>query len=258
MKHVYRSTFFAMFALFLALAFCIPSSYAGLNCVPLAGNAPVIDGTMSAGEWSGVPQLTILTPIQTNVYCRNDAQNIYILVNALGDTTDDNESSPCTGASVFSCDECLLVFGDPDQTTNYLAEVWGKAGNIIGTNDHLPANTDVAIGFSDHRFYEWKIPLSSINAVPGQTIDFSSPKVCKVSLGEDCLVEASMPYDGSTNRDNVWPADVDFDDRTTWDTISMAQSVFGVPALSQWGIIISMVLAGLVAVFFLRKRKSTH
>ena len=157
---------------------------------------------MSVGEWPGVPQLTILTPIQTNVYCRNDAQNLYILVNALGDTTDDNTLSPCIGANVFSCDECLLVFGDPDQTTNYLAEVWGKAGNIIGTNDRLPANTDVAIGYSDHRFYEWKIPLNSINAAPGQAIDFSSPEICKVSLGGDCLVGANIPCDGSTGNDN--------------------------------------------------------
>jgi hypothetical protein len=258
MKHCYRSAFSVLFALLLALAFCIPSSFAGLNCVPLSGKAPVIDGILSAGEWTGVPQLTIATPIQTDIYCRNDTQNLYILVNALGDTTNDRTESPCTAITPFSCDECLLVFGDPNQTTNYLAEVWGTGGNVIGTNVDFPANGEVAIGYTDHKFYEWKIPLTYINATPGQTIDFSSPSICKSSMGLTCHTLASMPYDGSTGRDNVWPAGVDLNNRTTWDTIILAESVFGVPALTEWGIIVSMVLAGLVAIFFLRKRKSTH
>jgi hypothetical protein len=261
MKNLWRVSFFSVFSFLLVLTFCVPSSHAagpGLNCVPVTGAPPDINGTMSPGEWPGTPQLTISTPIQTDIYCRTDAQNLYILVNALGDTTDDYIDSPCTGSSFFRCDECLLVFGDADQTTVYLAEVWGKAGNIIGTNEHFPTNGEVAIGYNGHRFYEWKIPLSSINAVPGQTIDFSSPRICKVSIGETCLSSASMPYDGSTTLDNEWPAGVDVDDRSTWGTITAAQRTIGVPALNAWGVIIFMVLAGFAAVFFLRKRKSTH
>jgi len=263
MKNQRFSSFFAVFAFLLTLTFFTQFSYAagpGLNCVPLTGNAPVIDGTLSAGEWSGAPQLTILTPVQTNVYCRNDEQNLYILVNAIGDTTDDNTVIPCAAAPNNSrCDECLLVFGDPDQITAHIAEVWGKAGNIIGTNAHLPAGTEVAIGMNSNRFYEWKIPLSSINAVPGQTIDFSSPLACKFAgSGEYCIPQASMPFDGATTNDNVWPVGVDVNDRTTWGSITLGQSILGVPALSEWGIIVFMILAGAGAVIFLRKRKSTH
>jgi hypothetical protein len=259
MKHCYRSAFSVLFALLPALAFGIPSSYAGLNCVPTT-QAPVIDGTMSPGEWTGTPQLTITSPILTNVYCKNDTQNLYVLVNAMGDTTDDNTVMPCAAAPNNSrCDECLLVFGDPDQTTAYVAEVWGKAGNIIGTNAHLPVGTEVAIGMNSNRFYEWKIPLSSINAVPGQTIDFASPLACKFAgSGEFCIPQASMPFDGATTNDNVWPAGVNVNDRTTWDTITLAQRIIGIPALNEWGVIVFMILAGLGAVIFLRKRRITH
>jgi hypothetical protein len=265
MKKPWHPSFFPVFSFLLVLTFCVPSSHAagtGLNCVPLTGRAPIIDGTISAGEWPGPPQLTIPSPIQTNIYCRNDAQNLYVLVNALGDTTDDfidGANGPCSAAYLNRCDECLLVFADPGQPTAYMAEVWGTSENIVGTNDHFPANAEVAIGFSDHRFYEWKIPLSSINAVPGQTFDFSSPRLCKFpGFEENCLAPASIPFDGATRFDNEWPAGVILNDRTTWGTITLGQRTIGVPALNEWGIIVSMVLAGLVAVIFLRKRKSTH
>lgn len=262
MKNILHSSFFSVFSFLLALIFCVPSSYAadtGLNCVPLTGKAPVIDGTMAIGEWAGAPQLTIPSPIQTNIYCKNDTQNLYILVNALGDNTDDNGVIPCTAGNITRCDECLLVFGDPGQPSVYMAEVWGKAGNIIGTNAHFPENAEVAIGFNDHRFYEWKIPLSSINAVPGQTFDFSSPKLCKFpGFEENCLAPASIPFDGATRFDNEWPAGVLLNDRTTWGTITLGQRTIGVPALNEWGVIVFMALAALAAVFFLRKRKNTH
>jgi len=261
MKKIYVSFSF-VFSLLLVLTVCAPSSHAagpGLNCVPLTGQAPVIDGTLSPGEWPGTPQLTIPSPIQTNVYCRNDAQNLYILVNALGDTTNDNTVNPCTNANPYRCDECLLVFGDADQTTVYLAEVWGKTGEIIGTNVSFPANAEVAIGFNANRFYEWKIPFSSINATPGQTIDFSSPKACKYAgSGEYCVIQASMPFDGATLNDNEWPVGVDVNNRTTWGSITLAQRVIGVPALNMWGMIIFMVLAGLGVVYYMRRKRRTN
>lgn len=243
----------------LLSSFCVPSSYAKgptLNCVPTGGTPPGIDGVYNLGQWPGTPQLVISTPIQTNVYCMFDSTNLYILVDALGDATDDNSVTSCTTLNKYTCDECLLVFGDSNGTTNYVAEVWGKAGTIVGTNPGLPVGTLAQIGFSGHRFYEWSIPLVSINTAPGQTFDFSSPKICKgVGTGDFCYgTEASMPFDGETTNDNEWPEGVSVIDRDTWGQMQLNGTI-GVPTLSEWGMIIFMVIAALGSIYFLRKRQ---
>jgi len=242
----------------LAVLFFSPfSSYAlfALNCSPVNGTPPGIDGVYNLGEWSANPQITINTPIQTKFYCMNDSTNLYILVDALGDTTDDNDNQPthdaCSSSNIQACDECLLVFRDAADVTTQ-AEVWGMTGNIIGS--HLPPDTEVSIGFSGHRFYEWKIPLNSINAVAGQLIYFSSPKLCKgVSNGGSFC--ASMPYDGYNGSDNEWPVGVLYSDTSTWTPIVLNGSL-GIPTLTEWGMIIFIVLAGLGAVYYLRRQKT--
>jgi hypothetical protein len=109
---------------------------------------------------------------------------LHILVDALGDTTNDNSGGnrgTCSSGNLQGCDECLLVFRNAADLTTQ-AEVWGMTGDIIGS--HLPSNTEVLFGFSGHRFYEWKIPLTAINVTAGQLIYFSSPRLCKgVSWG---------------------------------------------------------------------------
>jgi len=246
---------------FAGLFFSPVDSHAAGFCRLLNGTPPTIDGTISSGEWPTAPQFILNTPtypIRTNVYCMNDSTDLYILVDALGDTTDDDIQTPCSSPNhVDHCDECLLVFGDADQTSTYTAEVWGKSGigGIVGQNSHFPAGAEVAIGFSNHRFYEWKIPLSSINAVPGQNIDFSSPQLCKgVGTGDPCFYHASMPYDGSTGHDNGWPLGVDVANRSTWTQMRLNDPL-GIPTLSEWGMIIFTILAGLGAIFYLRRQK---
>lgn len=262
MRQMFSLSWLTMTVLFLVLVFSSSSSYAVvpvrpvITCLPVTGTPPVIDGTKSSGEWPSTPQLTLSSPtypIDTNFYCVNDLTNLYILVDALGDLTDDSTSSPCTSSNEFYCDECLLVFGVG--TNTYLAEVWGKAGNIIGSNPDPLAPLQAAIGLgSGNRFYEWKIPLSAINASPGQLIDFSSPKLLKGAGSGDFLF-ASMPFDGATTNDNEWPIGVDPDDKATWGLLQLDPATSSVPTLNEWGMIIFMVVAALGSIYFLRRRQ---
>jgi hypothetical protein len=219
----------------------------------------VIDGIISPGEWPSIPQLVLNTPtypIQTNFYCKNNATDLYILVDALGDTTNDNVGTPCDPFSndPYTCDECLLVFGDMTQPTNYLAEVWGKTGEF-DVNTNFPNNAEVALGLNGHRFYEWRIPLASINAAMGELIDFSSPAVCKGGgSGESCIVQSSMPFDGSNGNDNEWPPGVDDTDRESWGSMQLNDGM-SIPTMTQWGMIIFVILAGVGAVYYIRRQK---
>ncbi|TAL60043.1 MAG: hypothetical protein EPN88_16435, partial [Bacteroidetes bacterium] len=129
----------------------------------------------------------------------------------------------------------LLVWGAGTDT--FLAEIWGATG-IENLNTNFPLNGEARMGFgatpnsgTDHRFYEWKIPLTSINAAPGDIIDFSSPSLFKGICGAG----ASMPYDGSTRRDNVWPLGVQISNKDTWGLLQLyAQCVSPPSGLVSW------------------------
>jgi hypothetical protein len=252
--YLFMSAFSILMLIFALNAPC--SAGPDLYCARVHGSAPGIDGVYNLSQWPTTPQIILNTPaypIQTNFYCMYNSDNLYILVDALGDTTDDNNRQPthdaCSSSNIQNCDECLLVFSDTGGTTISQAEVWGKAGDIIGS--HVPVNTQVSIGFNGHRFYEWMIPLISINASPGQVINFSSPKLCKgVSNGGSYC--ASMPYDGFDSRDNEWPSGVLYHDLSTWASLQLGVAI---PTLTEWGMIIFIILAGLGAVYYLKRRK---
>jgi len=163
--------------------------------------APTIDGRFTEGEWWNA-QIHMTAPdyeIDAFVYFLNDNSNLYVLVDAIGDTTDS------------AMDECLLVFGFQDQVR---VEVIGASG---------PPSTGGftgAIGYGGspnnpaaHKIYEFSIPFSYIHTQPGWPIDFSSPRSGKHILG------ASMPYDGDSGRDNVWPVTLQEGNIDTWSTL---------------------------------------
>lgn len=232
--------------LFWVLVFFLQSSNAVIisrplvTCAPLPGDPPAIDGTFQGSQWPSSPQLTISSPIQSDIYCMNDSTNLYFLVDAVGDKTGND-----------TCDECLLWFGFFPQ--NIRAEIW--TGTSSGSD--LPTGSSAAVGFdtspndaiNKHRIYEFKIPLSSINASAGETIDFSSPAVGKACFG------GSMPYDSGTGGDNVWPSNLDTTDMNTYGQLKLDPAVQGIPTLDEWGMIIFMVLAGMGSIFFLRRKQ---
>ncbi|HWR57641.1 MAG TPA: choice-of-anchor U domain-containing protein [Thermodesulfovibrionales bacterium] len=179
---------------------------------PFTTTAPTIDGAASSAEWPVTAQkFNIASPINAYFYCMVDRANLYILVDAVGDTS--------TSTDHDTCDECLITFWQGGATTKYVGEIYTDTGATIV--DQMPAGGSGVIGFgtsqnsvTSHRIYEWKFPLSSINTAPGGSVFFSSPAALKATCG----FGASMPFDGTTNYDNVWPPCLNYysDDTDTW------------------------------------------
>ena len=156
-------------------------------------NPPSIDGVFGLGEWSNL-QLHLVPndyPIDAYVYVLNDASNLYFVVDAAGDMTND------------AGDECLLVFNFAPM---HPVEVIGAGGTVISSG-FLAA---VGYGTSpneanQHKIYEFSIPFTYIGKQPGDSIDFSSPLQEKFVISSMHYF-ASMPFDITTYHDNVWPA----------------------------------------------------
>jgi hypothetical protein len=202
-----------------------------LTSTPLGVAHPVIDGAVTAGEWPGSPQIVFNDPdvtvpagpvVPTYVYFLNTATDLYVLVDAVGDTTEDI-------GGAYIGDECLLVFGVGADT--FVAEVFGDGT----TNPCMASGIEVEAGFgpspngsTPHRIYEWKVPFGSIGAGPGQAIDFVSPLQLKFTACSS-LGPGSMPYDKSTGHDNVWPPGVSFlvdhTSRTGWGILRPAATI---------------------------------
>lgn len=164
---------------------------------------PSINGAFPMGEWSA-PQIIFEAPeypetyvLPTYAYFLYDYSNLYVMVDAVGDVTNSTE------------DECLLIFdSNSDPNDGYiLIRIKGSSNQatwVKSSNDF-----EAAIGFggspnspSPHKIYEFAIPLSYINAQPGDSIAFCSP------FFKEANSSGSMPLDTGTEypyRDNIWP-----------------------------------------------------
>lgn len=154
---------------------------------------PTIDGVFTPGEWSG-PQIVFEAPtypgtyvLPTYVYFVNDRSNLYVMVDAVGDATNDPG------------DESLMWFNyDGAGFALNVVKVVGTAGIEIPT----PFHAVVGFGGSPnsisppHKIYEFGIPLSWLNKMPGESIDFCSPM---------WKFGSSISYDAFNGNDNVWP-----------------------------------------------------
>lgn len=170
--------------------------------------APSINGAFETGEWSD-PQIVFQAPtypasyvLPTYAYFVNDLSNLYVMVDAVGDKTE----------SVG--DECAFVFNF-DSATRVVVFVTAQNGGGQTSTAGVTATAGYGNSPNDgtpHRIYEFSIPLSLISAMPGQSIDFSSPNV---------FFKPSMSYDPETGRDNVWPLNLNYLIEDTWGTLSL-------------------------------------
>ncbi|MBD3207047.1 hypothetical protein GF319_11995 [Candidatus Bathyarchaeota archaeon] len=201
--------------LILISSFCILSNIFIVNALksePLGefDTPPLIDGVFTKGEWK-VSQIYIVnnteinekTSIETYVYFLNDNKFLYVMVDATGDPTDS------TGLS----DICLLVFQKNGDEVRIHIE--GTAGTTVD-NDFF---AKIGYGASpnnpnNHKIYEFKIPLEYLNIKAGENLDFCSPMEGK---------HGSMPYDGNTLRDNIYPPGLLYDDLSTWDEVEISK-----------------------------------
>lgn len=236
-----------------------------------AGSTPTIDGKLEAGEY-GDPQIVFTVPpynaayLNASIYFVNDAQRLYVMVDAIGDQTD----------SVF--DEALLIFGFSTTllTHSALSTVIGFRGHA-GSNCQgpvftsskcvLPEGVSAAIGYGEssnsvqaHKMYEASIPLSQLHLSGGQT-NFSSPKANVFSslcgVGKGCDV-GSLGYDYATGRDNVWPDGLAVTKVATWGILVIAASPM--PEFNQ--VFAIVLLSVLLPLYILRlgraKKHSLH
>jgi hypothetical protein len=253
MKKIWYISLVVAVSVFTLLTFVPPFSYAAppprpeivINHVSVLH---VIDGDPS--EWSGyTPSIVMNTPdypIQTYVFFALDPVYLYVLVDAVGDTT----NGP-------NCDEALLEFNSFPTTD---IEVGIKEGNITTSHNPFPAGGLVEISFgpsfnsaADHRIYELRIPRSYIGAETGETLDFSSPAIKGLCYG------ASLPFDGGDGsmsiRDNVYPYWLNQSDINTYALVRF-EDAKAIPALHGWGLAIFAVILGLGSIFVLRKKHS--
>jgi len=200
--------------LIIIISICFLSNIfivSGLKSEPLGefDTPPTIDGIFSNGEWK-ISQIFIenntmmndLLTVETYAYFVNDQENLYVMVDATGDPTDD------------AGDECLLRFHNEGVTRDI--EIIGASGAEKNTNfiakvgyGQSPNNPN------DHKIYEFCIPLAYLNTGVVDFIDFCSPAVGKKI--------ASMPYDSSTGRDNEWPPELDVENMNTWDEVEISE-----------------------------------
>lgn len=160
---------------------------------------PTIDGMVMEGEWSNL-QLVMREPdypVEANAYFLNDGSNLYVLVDAIEDITDE------------AGDECLLIF---DFELQIRVSIQGTSQSPQKSSEDFEA----VIGFDSspnrpeaHKIYEFSIPLSYINLEPGQSIEFCSPWYKGT---------ASIPFDASGGdvNDNVWPPGIGYN--SDWQT----------------------------------------
>lgn len=232
-----------------------PPAYT-INAHAMGTATPTVDGVVAAGEWPWAPQISITVsgltgsaflpaPVApTYVIFASNATDLYVLVDAPGDTT------------VSSCDECLLAF-DTDSTAPYLsAEIFGSTA--FGTAAVLGGQAAMGYGRSqfdpdhDHRIYEFRIPLASLGVAPLQSVFFASP--IDPAAPKNCAGFASMPYDGSTGNDNQWPIGLVVDQRGTWGVVVLAPDTAAVPALGGLGAVALIGLLTAAALLALTRR----
>lgn len=216
---------------------------------------PTIDGQFSPSDLWSNPQLVLTPPdfqIDTFVYFMHDNSNLYVLVDAVGDTTDNGS------VNVFASDQCLLVFNFSVNLSDLIAI------RIIGNSTIHTVSSDFQadIGFtgspnnsSAHKIYEFSIPFAYINATPGLSVDFCSPYSMKFG--------PSIPYDASNGRDNIWPPGLDvgnINDINHWGIVTLPSppvggeilSVNSLALLAPW---IALTVAALAIGFALLRRK---
>jgi hypothetical protein len=222
---------------------------------------PTINGSFNPfdDEWPANYILKIMDQVDATLYITNNNHSVFMMVDAasepsLIDQTEENQDHCSIYLYYNGKGIRVTVFGDDSK----FCESTNSPGNpLLWSTIPCPPGLQAAAGFGsspdtpspNHRMYEFEIPLNSIGAAAGDTIYFASP-------GADI---GSLPFDFNygTPRENIWPPSASESDLTTWGQIHLAGSL-GIPTMTEWGMIIFMILAGFGAVYYLRRQKRTE
>jgi hypothetical protein len=234
---------------------------------------PAIDGVFGSGEWADATELDFLAADPANeleayAYFKNDADYLYVAFDVPDDTTED--SADATSMSFDTGHDGVYTDGHDDTfeisggTTHHIVHPYTTCCNPFDPGLPLHAGLAGDLGFgpspksgTDHRIYEYRIPLALLLASPGDTL----------GLGLDGYVWMGI-YDSTTGFGDQWPiflwAPIDI---TEYGDLVLAtapapRSVGGeVYPVNKLGIIapwigLAVLLAGGITWFTLRRRKT--
>ena len=253
---------FIILTIFFLLFSAVNSHANGALESTFTSTPPTIDGSFNpfGTEWPANYVLKILDQqVDATLYIENNNQSVFMMVDAASiismmDLTEEDQDH-CTIYLYFNGKGIrVTVFGNE----NKYCESTDDPGNPLSWSSiSCPAGLNAVAGFGpspdtpspDHRMYEFKIPLNSIGAAAGDTIYFASPY--------DTIDSLPFNYNGGDPRYNVWPPTATTSDPTTWGQIHLASGPHSIPTVSEWGMIIFMVLAGAGSMFYLRRQKKT-
>jgi hypothetical protein len=223
---------------------------------------PTIDGSFNPfeGEWPADYVLKILDQqVDATLYIQNNNQSVFLMVDAASivsimDTTEE-DLDHCSIYLYYNGKGIrVTVLGDNTkfcESTNSPGTplAWGPISCPSGLNASAGFGSSPDTPSPDHRMYEFQIPLSSIGAAPGDTIYFASP--------DDNPGSLPYNYNGGDQRYNIWPLAATASDLSTWGQIHLAGPL-AVPTMTEWGMIIFMVLAALGGVLYLKRQKRAN
>jgi hypothetical protein len=154
---------------------------------------PIIDGSFSIGEWSdaAVVDLSAVAgnDLGSYLYAANNDTHVFLSYDAYGDLTDDvgdaasvSFDSGHDGIPTDGVDDQFAITGD-GTTVHYAYDVGTVSWQVhcspfdIGLTNHTGLTGAGGFGVSpnsgtDHRIYEFSIPLSLLNVSVGDTIGF--------------------------------------------------------------------------------------
>ncbi|MGQ9586961.1 MAG: OmpL47-type beta-barrel domain-containing protein [Thermoplasmata archaeon] len=189
-----------------------------------ATSPPTIDGVVGAGEWAGAAavDLSALDPlnvVDTTMLVMNNRTHLFVAYDATGDITEDMDDLSSIGFDTGNDER----FTDGGEDEFFLSEsISGGSGHLAYDesswdfeidcspfDDSLPGHAGLAgaVGFGpsdgsalDHRMYEFAIPLTLIDAAPGDVLGF---------MGGSLLGEPGV-YDDSIGWWANWPVPVPY------------------------------------------------
>jgi hypothetical protein len=248
---------------FLTMSFLLLSAVNSNALSPLEStftlHSPSINGSFDpfSSEWPATYVLKITDQeVDAALYIMNNRQSVFMMVDAASipsmmDTTEEDQDH-CTIYLYFNGKGIrVTVFGDNSK----MCESTNSPGNPLSWSaTPCPSSLHAAAGFgtspdtpgTDHRMYEFAIPLDSIGAATGDTIYFASPSNAIDSLPFD--------YNGGAPLYNIWPPGANSAYLTTWGQILLADPPAVIPTINEWGVIIFALLAGVGSVYYLRRR----
>ncbi len=180
-----------------------------------ATTTPVIDGALSAGEWSDA-SLVDLSSVPGNqvpgfLMVKHDDNAIYVAYDAIGDTTQDVADSASIafdtendGIGSDGREDQFVQGGTSGDQAHYIFRFYGWSLEESPYSPSLPRHEGLASvsGFgssdrsaTDHRIYEFSIPLALLGAASGDTLGFIGG-----SFGPPAL------FDASAEALSIWPA----------------------------------------------------